>query len=55
VVKEALDIGKKVIIITGSNIKDRDYTGGKASELYEKIIRKGVITVESINQLKNLI
>jgi len=50
-VKEALDLGKKVIIINKRKIKDRDHTGGKAEKLYEKIVEKGAIVVKSIEQV----
>jgi len=47
-VKEALELGKKVIIVNGSDITKRDYTGGKAAKIYEKLLDKGAIVVESI-------
>jgi len=50
-VKEALDFGKKVVVINARDIKKRDHTGGKASKLYEKIIAKGAVVVESIDQI----
>lgn len=51
VVKEALDLGKKVIIINKRKIKDRDHTDGKAEKLYEKIVEKGTTVVKSIDQV----
>ncbi|MFO7928600.1 MAG: ABC transporter ATP-binding protein [Candidatus Humimicrobiaceae bacterium] len=39
-VKEALDKKKKVIVISGESIEQRDHTGGKASTLYRKIIER---------------
>lgn len=50
-VKEALDLGKKVIVIDTRNIKDRDHIGGKAEKLYQKIIEKGAIVINSIDRL----
>ncbi|GAI41073.1 unnamed protein product, partial [marine sediment metagenome] len=50
-VKEAISSGKKVIVIDEKNIRERDHTGGKAEELYRRIIRDGAIVVKSENQV----
>jgi iron complex transport system ATP-binding protein len=48
-VKEAAKIGKKVIVIEGENIESRDYSGGKATKIYKEIVSKGVIVVNEID------
>jgi len=50
-VKEALELGKKVIVVDGGNLKQRDYTGGKAEKLYKKILEKGAVVVQNIQQV----
>ncbi len=50
-VKEAVKLGKKVIIIDEKRIEERDHTGGKAGRLYGKIIRSGAVVVRSVNQI----
>jgi iron complex transport system ATP-binding protein len=50
-VKEALVLGKKVIVVDGKNIATRDHTGGKASELYQKIISEGAQLVSANNRI----
>ncbi len=54
-VKEAIDMGKKVIVVTGESIAGRDYTDGKAQKLYEKILEKGVISVDNIQKIPELL
>jgi iron complex transport system ATP-binding protein len=50
-VKEALFLGKKVIVVDGNNIDKRDHTGGKATELYRKIIDEGALRINKIEQI----
>jgi iron complex transport system ATP-binding protein len=50
-VKEAQELGKKVVIIEGKRIKDRDHTGGKAEKLYNKILRNGAMTIKDISEI----
>ncbi len=50
-VKEALALGKKVIVVDGNNIDKRDHTGGKAGELYRKIIGEGAQAVNANDQI----
>jgi len=50
-VKEALELGKKVIVVDGGSLKQRDYTGGRAEKLYKKILEKGAIVVQNIQQI----
>jgi iron complex transport system ATP-binding protein len=50
-VKEALEMKKKVIIVNSSGIAKRDYTGGKAAKIYEKLLEKGAIVVDSISRV----
>lgn len=54
-VKEAIDIGKKVIVINRRNIEKRDHTEGKAKNLYRRIIEKGALPVSSIDELPAII
>jgi iron complex transport system ATP-binding protein len=54
-VKEAQELGKKVVIIEGKRIKDRDHTGGKAEKLYNKILANGAITIGEISEIFNRI
>jgi len=50
-VEEALNIGKKVIILQESPITDRDYTKGEATKIYKEIIEKGAIVVHNEEEL----
>ena len=50
-VKEAQELGKKVVIIEGKRIKDRDHTGGKAEKLYNKILANGAMTIKDISEI----
>jgi len=50
-VKEAQELGKKVVIIEGKRIKDRDHTGGKAEKLYNKILENGAIAIKDISEI----
>lgn len=50
-VKEAQELGKKVVIIEGKKIKDRDHTGGKAEKLYNKILKNGAMTIKDISEI----
>ena len=54
-VKEALVLGKKVIVVDGNNIDKRDHTGGKATELYQKIIGEGVKLANNNQQIIKLL
>lgn len=57
-VDEAINIGKKVIIIESANIDLRDHVDGKAVKLYSEIIAKSVLVLKSneeiLNTLKNI-
>ncbi|MFA5015729.1 MAG: ABC transporter ATP-binding protein [Actinomycetota bacterium] len=50
-VNKAVGLRKRVIIIDKENIEKRDHTGGKARELYGKIIKDGAIPVDSANEV----
>ena len=50
-VKEAQELGKKVVIIEGKRIKDRDHTGGKAEKLYNKILKNGAMIIKDISEI----
>ncbi len=49
--EQARDIGKKVIILQETSITERDYTKGKATEIYKRIIEKGAILVHNVEEL----
>jgi iron complex transport system ATP-binding protein len=53
-VKEALALGKEVIVVDCKNIDSRDHTGGKAGELYRKIIGEGAKLVSTHDQILEL-
>ena len=44
-VREAVDMGKMVVVVGGSNLGQQDYTDGKASRIYNEIIAGGAIVV----------
>jgi len=54
-VEKALNMGKKVIILNKSPITERDYTKGKATEIYEKIVKKGAILAHNEEELLNIL
>ncbi len=54
-VKEALEMGKKVILVNPGNFKTRDYTGGKAAKIYEKLLEKGAVVVDNISEIPGLL
>ncbi len=50
-IEQALDIGKKVMILQETSITERDYTKGEATEIYKRIIEKGTILVHNVEEL----
>lgn len=54
-VKEAVELGKKVIVVNEGNLEDRDYTGGRAEKLYRKILEKGAVVVQNIQQILEIL
>ncbi len=54
-VKEALIMNKKVLVVETKGIKERDHTGGKAEELYQKILKEGAKKIMSDKQLLEII
>ena len=50
-VREALAMGKKAIVVGGRNIAERDHTGGKAAELYQRIIDGGAKQINADEQV----
>jgi iron complex transport system ATP-binding protein len=52
---EAVKLGKKVIVIDNRSVNLRDHTGGRAIELYGKIIESGAITVKSEDEIINFL
>ncbi len=50
-IEQALDIGKKVMILQETSITKRDYTKGEATEIYKRIIEKGAILVHDVEEL----
>ncbi|MCL6088075.1 MAG: hypothetical protein M1475_06650 [Actinobacteria bacterium] len=54
-VEEALNLNKKVYFIDGSNFSSRDYTNGRATELFKKILKKGAVSVDNEEELAILL
>jgi iron complex transport system ATP-binding protein len=54
-VKEAADMGKKVIVVEGEKIGQQDYTEGRAAKIYSEIIAKGAIVVEDISGIMKVL
>ncbi len=52
-VMEAVRMNKKVIVIDEKEIGLRDHTGGKAVELYRKVIENGAVVVKSEDEILN--
>jgi len=50
-VKRAQERGKRVILVDGTPIRERDYTGGKASAICAELIEKGAVVVDSTVEL----
>jgi len=46
-VKKALKLKKEVYFIDGKNFKKRDFTGGKASQLYTELLKMGAKEIET--------
>ncbi len=51
-VKEAVEMGKQVLVVHESDMAQRDHTRGKARALYEKIISMGVKVVQSKEEIR---
>ena len=54
-VKESLEMGKKVLVMETRDISERDHTGGRASELYKKIIKSGAKRINNSEQLLDIL
>lgn len=54
-IEEALNLNKKVYFIDGSNFPSRDFTGGKATRLFRKLLKKGAISVNNEEELAILL
>lgn len=54
-VKEAIDMGKRVIVVNEKDISERDYTEGKACAVYKKIIERGAVVVKDIKEIPAII
>jgi len=54
-VREALAMGKKVLVMEGKDLKSRDHTGGKAEELYRKIMDRGAQLTNTGIQILDLL
>ncbi|MBA7598681.1 Vitamin B12 import ATP-binding protein BtuD [subsurface metagenome] len=50
-IEQALDIGKKVMILQETSITERDYTKREATEIYKRIIEKGAILAHNVEEL----
>ncbi len=54
-IEKALEEGKPAIFLDNGQIKDRDFTNGKATKFIEKLKNKGALTVNSIKKLVEVI
>jgi len=54
-VLEAIHMDKKVIVINASDIDTRDYSGGKAAQLYKEIISGNAIVINQIEEILNIL
>ena len=50
-IEEALNLNKKVYFIDGTGFPGRDFTGGKATKLFRKLLKKGAILVNNEEEL----
>ena len=41
----------EILVVNGKNIEERDHTGGKAGELYQKIVNEGANKINRIEQI----
>ncbi len=55
VAKQALEMGKEVLVIGDKTIAQRDHTRGKAAALYDNIIRNGATLTDSIQEVLDII
>ncbi len=53
--RQALEMGKEVVVIDEEDISARDHTGGKAKELYHKVIGLGANVVKSKEEVLNIL
>jgi iron complex transport system ATP-binding protein len=54
-IEEALNLNKKVYFVDGLNFPGRDFTGGKATKLFKKLLRKGAVSVNNEEELAILL
>jgi len=54
-VLEAVNMGKKVILIDKTDIADRDYVDGKAILLYSEILSGNALTVKDIDEILDIL
>lgn len=47
----AVEEGKEVILLSTDPISSRDFTGGKATELYSHLVAKGALEVRNLDEL----
>ena len=52
-VEIVLDEGKNVCLIDPDNIKERDYSNGKAGQVLSRLIDKGAVALKDIEELEN--
>jgi iron complex transport system ATP-binding protein len=51
----ALEWGKKVFVLNGATISERDFVGGKAKQMVEDLIKMGAVTVKDKRELVALL
>jgi hypothetical protein len=47
----AVEEGKEVILLSTDPISSRDFSGGKATELYSHLVAKGALEVRNLDEL----
>ncbi|MBO8168265.1 MAG: ABC transporter ATP-binding protein [Thermoanaerobacteraceae bacterium] len=54
-VYSALKQGKKVLVVGDRNLAGRDFTGGKATDLYDAIVKDGAVLLAEVKDIFNVL
>ncbi len=49
--RTALEWGKRVILMAASSVRERDYTGGQGSAIYDELLARGALEVGEASEL----
>jgi len=49
--RTALEWGKRVILLAASSVRERDYTGGQGSAIYDELLARGALEVGEASEL----